>query len=86
MKVLELKNLSREESGLYYIRKFSAFAVLEIPLETIETPINFIIETGPTGKSQIDIEFTKPLSYPLLPVIKCVKEHIINMDREGKLP
>lgn len=86
MKVLELKNINRDEGWIYYRRTFQADAVLELPLQRIQTPIEFTIEMSPLGKKDIDIEFKSTVDYPLLPITKALKEHILNQDSEGLLP
>ncbi|MCM1321989.1 MAG: hypothetical protein NC041_08320 [Bacteroides sp.] len=86
MKILELRNLQREEGYIYYRRNFTADAVIEVPIKTIETPISFSIEMGPTGNKEIEIEFGKTPDYPLVPVIKSLKEFILSADTEGTLP
>ncbi len=86
MKILGLKNLFREEGYIYYRRKFSGTADVEIPGQTIETDIDFWIETDPLGKKSVDIQFLKPVNYPILPIKKALKEYILIQDSEGKLP
>ena len=86
MEVLEIKNLYREETGLYYRRNFTGLAVIELPIKTIEVPLDFIIEMGPMGNKDFDIELKDKIDYPLLPVIKKLKEYIEKLEVEGKLP
>jgi len=86
MDVLEIKNLYREETGLYYRRNFTGLAVIELPIKTIEMPLDFIIEVGPMGNKNFDIELKDNIDYPLLPVMKKLKERIELLDKEGKLP
>ena len=86
MEVLEIKNLYREETGLYYRRNFTGLAVIELPIKTIEVPLDFIIEMGPMGNKEFDIELKDKIDYPLLPVIKKLKEYIEKLEAEGKLP
>ena len=86
MDVLEIKNLYREEIGLYYRRNFTGLAVIELPIKTIEVPLDFIIEVGPLGNRDFDIELKEKIDYPLLPVMKKLKEYIELLDKEGKLP
>ena len=86
MDVLEIKNLYREETGLYYRRNFTGLAVIELPIKTIEVPLDFIIEVGPLGNRNFDIELKEKIDYPLLPVMKKLKEYIELLDKEGKLP
>ncbi len=86
MEVLEIKNLYREETGLYYRRNFTGLAVIELPIKTIEVPLDFIIEMGPLGNKDFDIELKDKIDYPLLPVMKKLKEYIEKLEAEGKLP
>ncbi|MBO4508076.1 MAG: hypothetical protein J5747_05510 [Spirochaetaceae bacterium] len=86
MKVLELKNVHRDEGYIYYRRTFQADAVLELPLKTMQTPVEFTIELSPLGTKDIDITFLDNIDYPLLPLTKSLKEIILSKDSEGLLP
>lgn len=86
MKILELKNLAREEGYIYYRRNFSALALVEIPGSTLEAPLEFCIETNPLGQKTIDITLNNNINYPILPVKKALREFILLQDNEGKLP
>lgn len=86
MRILEIKNLYREETGLYYRRIFTGLVVVELPIKVVEAPVDFIIETGPMGNKNLDIDFKEKIDYPLIPILKAIKEFIVNLDQEGKLP
>lgn len=86
MRVVEFKNLLREEGEIFYIRKYTCDAVLELPTSTDTVPIFFRIETNPFGQKQIDLEVSGALNYPLLPVKKALLEFILTEDSEGRLP
>lgn len=86
MKVLEFKNLVREEGQIFYIRKYTCDAVIEFPTATEETPIYFVIETNPFGAKEIEITFVRPINYPILPVKKALLEFILTEELEGRLP
>ncbi len=86
MKVLELKDLKREEGQIFYLRKYTCDAVLELPTSTENTPIFFTIETSPIGEKIIELSFLKPLNYPLLPVKKAILSFILDEENAGKLP
>lgn len=85
MKVLGLNNIIREEGVIYYRKCFTANAEIELPLKTINTPISFTIEMSPLGEKAIDIVFLENIDYPLLPILKILKEIIKQQDYEGKL-
>ncbi len=86
MKVLELKNVQRDEGFIYYRRTFQADAVIELPLKQVEAPVEFTIELSPLGTKDIDISFLADIEYPLLPLLKGLKELILQKDSEGLLP
>jgi hypothetical protein len=88
MKVLELNSIHREESGLYYRRKFTAEAKLDLLSNTVLTSIAFSIETGPLGNKDIDVELPPhiDLNYPVVPITTALKKFILGMDTEGSLP
>ena len=85
MKVLELRNIQQEEGYIYYRKKFFSTALIEIPQKNVELPFIFIIETEPTGKKTIDISLQSSIDYPILPIIKALKEKIYEYDKEGLL-
>ncbi len=86
MKILELRNLYREEGYIYYMRKFSGVALIQIPGDTLQAPLQFSIETSPFGTKTIDIEVSKSVNYPVLPIKKALEAYILEEDKEGRLP
>ncbi len=85
MQVLEIKDIQRDEVPLYYRMKYIGVAVIELPLKTIETHIDFAIETNPLGIKTIDVEIDKTIEYPLVPLVKALRAFIIKLDDEGHL-
>lgn len=86
MKIVALKNLAREEGYIYYFRKFTADAVVELPTNTFDASIQFSIESSPFGTKNIEIDVSPSVNYPILPIKKALKEFILYEDSEGKLP
>ncbi|MBQ9238974.1 MAG: hypothetical protein IJ191_06660 [Treponema sp.] len=86
MRVLEIQNIFREEGHIFYLRKFTGTAVIEIPTENMVTPIEFSIETSPLGQRTIAINLLSAVNYPILPLKKAIREFILAEDMKGKLP
>lgn len=86
MKVLELQKVEREESELFYRRKYKCNAVLELPTCDETIPVLFTIETDPFGKKIIELSFPSPVNYPLIPVKKALVAYILTEELEGRLP
>ncbi len=88
MKVLGLDSIHREDSCLYYRRKFTADAKLDILSNTVVTTVAFSIETGPLGDKTIEVELPAncDFNYPLVPITSALKQFIIKLDSEGTLP
>jgi|WetSurMetagenome_2_1015567.scaffolds.fasta_scaffold308664_3 hypothetical protein len=86
MKVLEIKNMFREDGCLYYLRKFKGDAVMQSAITMFETPIVFSIEYSPLGTRIIKVDLLQPINYPIIPVKKALQDYILIKDTEGKLP
>ena len=86
MKILELLNLEREEGQIFYLRKYTCNALIELPTAKFETPVSFSIETTPLGVRNIDLSYIGNVNYPIIPVKKALKEFILQKDIEGFLP
>jgi len=86
MKVLEIKELQREEGHIFYIRKYTGEVYIELPTSTEHTKINFVIEMDPLGNKTIDLQITPGINYPLVPLKRAIIEYILAQELEGKLP
>lgn len=86
MKVVSIKNLKREEVQIFYLRKYTGDAVLELPTSTVDTQISFSIETSPLGTKSVVLNLLKPVNYPLIPLKKALTQYILQEDTEGRLP
>jgi hypothetical protein len=86
MKVVDIKNLQREEGHIFYLRKYEGDAVLELPTSVETTKIKFSIEMSPLGEKKVELSLMSSVNYPLLPVKKALIDYIIFIDKEGTLP
>lgn len=86
MKILEITDITRKENFIYYRREFFGQASYDLPGKKTLGRIEFTIETAPTGKKDIHIKLLDPIDYPTLPIMKDLKEIILAMDNDGKLP
>ncbi len=86
MKIVELKELERKNGELHYRKVYTAKAVLQFPQETIERPIEIIIEHTPLGQVHTKVSLQEPISYPLLPVLKDLSSYASDLYRKGQLP
>jgi hypothetical protein len=86
MRVVDITDIARKENAVYYRRYFSAKAVLELPTETTEKPIEFSIETSPLNEKTVAVKFLEKIDYPLVPIMSAAKAVILAKDDEGALP
>ena len=86
MRVVEIRNICREESGIYYLRKFRGEAVIELPGGDFKAPVEFNIEADPLGVKKIDVIISEAINYPVVPVKNALKAYITSADSKGKLP
>ena len=86
MRVVEIRNICREEGSIYYLRKFKGEAIIELPGGDFETPVEFSIETDPLGTKKIDVIISEPINYPVVPIKSALRTYIITADSKEKLP
>ena len=86
MKITSMKNLIRKDVPIYYRRLYSGTLEIELINETVESKINFTMETKPTGISEVIINDMEHVDYPLLPLVKAVKQYISLLDDNQGLP
>ncbi|MDR1786672.1 MAG: hypothetical protein LBR23_09475 [Spirochaetaceae bacterium] len=86
MKVIDLKDITRKDSAVYYRRYFSARAVLDLPGGAAEAPVEFAIETSPLSQKTVTVKVDGQVDYPLLPVINELKALVLSRDEAGALP
>jgi len=86
MRIVALKNLVRKDVPIYYRRLFSGILEIELINKTVESHINFTVETKPTGINEVIINEMGDVEYPLLPLRKAVINHISLLDETGGLP
>lgn len=86
MKVLEIHDIVRKDVPIYYRRIYSGVASLELLGRRLEKHIEFAVETKPTGSKEISVSMLDDIDYPLLPLIKLLRETVASMERTGVLP
>ena len=86
MTVLDISNIIRKENFIYYRREFKAEAIIDLPGKKHAGPIEFTIETAPTGKKEVSVTLLDSVDYPLIPIMRNLKEFIIQLDNTGSLP
>jgi hypothetical protein len=87
MKLIEIKDIKYEESAVYYRQKYEAVAVFSSERESapLEVPIFFVIEIDPLNNKKVLIELKKNIHYPLIPLLRQLRERILIMQQDGSL-
>ena len=87
MKIVELINLDKKDIPLHYRNEYSGTAVFKTKTDDrIEKKVEFVLERLATGEKEIEINFLDDIEYPLLPLTNELKQHILELDKKGKLP
>ena len=90
MKLLTVDNIQKKDIPLHYRNEFSGQARF-LPThrgkqEEIHHQIEFAIERSALGKTEISVKVLGEVDYPLVPLIKSIKTHIIELQYKGLLP
>lgn len=86
MKIVDLANVSRKQTHIYYRREFKADAAIEIMQQTRSVPVEFVLEHKPTGAIDVSVLIVEDVDYPLVPLVNGLKTYILELDRRGVLP
>ncbi|HOF85525.1 MAG TPA: hypothetical protein PLV73_10350 [Treponemataceae bacterium] len=86
MTILDISDIKRKENFIYYRREFKAHALIDLPGKKHTGAIEFTIETAPTGKKEISVTLLDTVDYPLIPIMRNLKEYILNLENAGSLP
>jgi len=84
--ILDITNITRKETFIYYRREFTGEAIYDLPGSKHTGQIEFTIETEPTGKKDVHIKLVDAVDYPLLTVIQKLRAFIMTLEGDGKLP
>lgn len=86
MKVHGINNLTKKDIPLYYRNDYEGVGDVELPPGGRRLiPIEFTVEMKPTGDKVIDVKLKEQIDYPLLPLVRALKETIKNMESNGEL-
>ncbi len=86
MKLHSIDQIVKKDIPLQYRNEYSAVGDIELsPGERSRIPIVFSVEMEPSGNLKINVKVLERISYPLLPVIRALKEEIKQLQHEGKL-
>jgi hypothetical protein len=87
VRVINIKDIIRKDVPIYYRMLFTGVVVLELANEKVSAyRIDFTIETKPTGQKEISVSFLDEVDYPLVPVIRELKNFIMTMYSNDMLP
>jgi hypothetical protein len=86
MRVVELRDLSRRESPVHYIKELTAVAVVEWNERQSESDIAIILEHKPLGPPEVRVHILDAVEGPTLPLIHAIKDMVVDLERSGRLP
>lgn len=86
MKIIDLKDINRKETHIYYRRVFFGIAIIDLLHNPVEKRIEFTIETTPLGKKEISVSLLDHIEYPLIPLLQGLRHKIAELDSQGVLP
>jgi len=86
MKLNQIADIVKKNVPLHYRNEYTANAVFDqADGKSLSRRIEFVVEMSPIGSKDIRINFVDPIDYPLVPVLKSLKEEIQILDRKGSL-
>lgn len=83
-----IQNITKKHMLISYRQEYHGDAVLDLRKNgsTMNCKIEFSLELTPLGSKNIRVQFLDNIEYPLIPVIRELKNHITQLDKSGRLP
>lgn len=86
MKLNQIADIVKKNVPLHYRNEYTANAVFDLSDgKRLSRKIEFVVEMSAIGSKDIRVNFVEPIDYPLVPVLKSLKEEIQVLDRKGSL-
>lgn len=86
MKLTQIADIVKKNVPLHYRNEYTANALFDVADgKVLSKRIEFVVEMSPIGSKDIRINFVDPIDYPLVPVLKSLKDEILVLDRKGSL-
>ncbi len=86
MRLIKIKNIEKKDIPLYYRNEYNACSEFNFPGEKIvEVALSFSVEMVPTGEKLIGIQIKESVDYPLVPILRALKEEIGILEKAGHL-
>jgi len=86
MKVHSIGQLTKKDIPLYYRNEYEGLADIEFSAGSRrQIAMDFTVEIKPTGEREIDVKLKERIDYPLVPVIRALKDEIRKLEENGDL-
>lgn len=86
MKIHGINQLIKKDIPLYYRNEYEGWGDIEFSSDSRhQIPLEFTVEIKPTGERVIDVKIKERIDYPLVPVIRALKEKIKLLEENGDL-
>jgi len=86
MKIVCIKDMIRKDVPIYYRMLYTGVAVIDFGRGPCDYRIDFSMEYKPTGDKEVTVSFIDTIDYPLVPVVKDLKNYILELDNANGLP
>ena len=86
MKIVCIKDMIRKDVPIYYRMLYTGVAVIDFGSGPCDYRIDFSVEYKPTGAKEITVTFIDTIDYPLIPVTRELKNHILELENANGLP
>lgn len=84
MKFLGMDEISKKDTLIYYRNEYSGRASFSlIAGKRASVRFESTVEIKPTGERDVFLKLLDQVDYPIVPIIKSLKEEILNIDRAG---
>ena len=83
MELIGISDIKKKDTLIYYRNQYEGTALFSL-VKNKQASVKFqsTVEMLPTGHRDVTVELLEPIDYPLLPIIKILKNQLEKIDQQ----
>ena len=83
MELIGISDIKKKDTLIYYRNQYEGTALFSLVMnKQASVKFNSTVEMLPTGQRDVTVELLESIDYPLLPIIKLLKQQLIEIDQQ----
>ena len=86
MQLIDIIDIRKKDLPVHYRHVYQATALFSYRGNELRTRLEFVLEQTAIGSTDLHVSFIDDPDYPLIPILKQVKEKVRSLESDRELP